>query len=88
MNDKEFQEFVVQHLSKLTEGQEKLRQDIAKIEYEHGDKLGALLDGYKLLHEKLDDHTERLERIESKIETHDIQIQVLDKTKSNRRKAK
>lgn len=37
---------------------------------------------------KIDDHTERLERIEEKIESHDIQIEVLDRTKTNKRKAK
>lgn len=33
-------------------------------------------------------HTEQLERIEAKIETHDIQISVLDRTKSNKRRAR
>ncbi len=37
---------------------------------------------------KIDGHTERLERIEDKIESHDIQIEVLDRTKSNKRKVK
>lgn len=106
MNDKDFQEFVVQQLVKLNDGQDKLSRDVARIEQAHGEKLSALFDGYKAITEKLDehtqilnnhtatlaghttilaDHTERLQRIENKIETHDIQIQVLDKTKSNKR---
>ena len=37
---------------------------------------------------KLDDHTNRLERIEEKVTTHEIQIKVMDATKSNKRKVK
>ncbi|MDD3308292.1 MAG: hypothetical protein PHO29_14510 [Acetobacterium sp.] len=37
---------------------------------------------------KIDDHTDRLERIEDKVTTHEIQIKVMDATKSNKRKAK
>lgn len=37
---------------------------------------------------KIDDHGRYLERIEEKLESHDIQIHVLDKTKSNKRKVK
>lgn len=79
----------------LEKGQQSLQQEVEKIrlsqvrmEFEHGEKLSALFDGYKLLSEKLDDHTNRLQRIEEKITTHDIQIKVLDKTKSNKRKVK
>jgi hypothetical protein len=36
----------------------------------------------------LDEHTIILDRIEDKISSHDIQIHVLDKTKSNKRKLK
>ena len=64
------------------------KTDIARIENDHGSKLEALFDGYQSIRETLEDHTKRLQRIEEKIETHDIQIQVLDKTKSNKRKIK
>ncbi len=75
MNDNEFKEFVVKHLIQLTEGQEKLSKDLARIGVTHGEKLSALFDGYELLKETLDDHTARLERIEAKVENHDIIIQ-------------
>jgi len=89
-------------LKALTEGQRSLENGqkhltdrltrvetvVTRIENDHGTKLGALLDGYHHNAEVLSDHTERLDRIESKITTHDIQISILDKTKSNKRKAK
>jgi predicted nucleic acid-binding Zn-ribbon protein len=34
------------------------------------------------------DHTEQLDRIESKVAGHDIKIEVLDRTKANKRKVK
>lgn len=88
MTDKEFQKFVIEHLVKLNEGQEKLNQAIAKIEIEHGEKLSALFDGYQSITETLADHSARLQRIEDKLETHEVQIKVLDSTKSNKRKVK
>lgn len=59
-----------------------------RLENEAFNKISALLDGYHQNAEKLADHTERLDRIESKITNHDIKIHILDKTKSNKRKAK
>jgi hypothetical protein len=95
MDNVKFQELVLQQLQILIEGQEQLTERLAKvenvvirIENDHGTKLGALLDGYHHNAETLDGHTERLDRIESKITTHDIQISILDKTKSNKRKVK
>ncbi|NLU49254.1 MAG: hypothetical protein GXX09_02415 [Syntrophomonadaceae bacterium] len=88
MTDKEFQKFVIDHLVKMSEELDKLRQNVARIEIEHGEKLSALFDGYKGMVEKLDDHTQRLQRIEDKLETHEIQIKVLDATKANKRKVK
>ena len=88
MTDREFQEFVVSRLALLTEGQEKLSKDIARIEYDHGEKLAALFEGYQSIKETLADHTDRLQRIEDKLETHEIQINVLDSTKANKRKVK
>jgi uncharacterized phage infection (PIP) family protein YhgE len=79
----------------LADGQRQLIERLTRvenvvrhIENDHGTKLGILLDGYHHNAEVLANHTERLDRIESKITTHDIQISILDKTKSNKRKAK
>lgn len=65
-----------------------IRQSQARMEHQHGEKLAALFDGYQLLSRTLADHTVRLERIEAKVTDHDIKIEILDKNKANRRKAK
>lgn len=88
MKDEEFQKFVVEHLVKLTEGLDELRQSVARIEVEQGQQLSALFDGYQLIRDRLADHTERLQRIEDKLGAHEIQIKVLDATKANKRKTK
>lgn len=99
MTDREFQEFVVNQLITLTEGQQAIINRVdhlenkidrleLRLENEAFDKIKALLDGYQQHTEIMADHTNRLERIETKLETHDIQIHVLDKTKSNKRKVK
>ena len=72
----------------LTDRLTRVETVVARIENDHGAKLGALLDGYYQNTKILADHTERLDRIEEKITTHDIKISILDKTKSNKRKAK
>ena len=72
----------------LEKNQHDLQVAAARIEIEHGNKLAALLDGYHHNAESLERVEIRLERVEAKIESHDIQISVLDRTKTNRRKAK
>lgn len=141
MTDKEFQEFMIKHLSTLTEGQaslgnrmdnmvtrmDKLDSQMSKLDTRMDSldsqmgKLELRLENeafspIRILSENVldltnrqsateenmkflvtsmdhvvtivDDHTQHLERIEAKLETHDIQIHVLDKTKSNKRKVK
>lgn len=88
MTDKEFQEFVVKHLADLSSHVKGLHQSQVKMELEHGEKLSAHFDGYHSITETLADHTARLQRIEDKLETHEIQIKVLDSTKANKRKVK
>ncbi len=88
MTDREFQEFMIKHITELSSDVKELRQSQARMEFQQGEKLAALFDGYQSIKENLVDHTERMQRIEDKLETHDIKIQVLDKTKSNKRKIK
>ena len=59
-----------------------------RMENEVIDKVQALFDLQAIQTDVNERVLAALERIESKIETHDIQIQVLDKTKSNKRKMK
>lgn len=88
MTDKDFQEFMIKHMTSLSDNVKELRQSLARLEFEHGEKLSALFDGQEAIKDTLADHTERLLRIEDKVERHDIQIRVLDETKSNKRKSK
>lgn len=88
VTDREFQKFMIEKMTELSENVNSLQQDITRIEINHGEKLSALFDGYEAIKETLDDHTQRLERIETKLETHEIQIKVLDSTKANKRTAK
>jgi len=61
------------------------KTDIVRIENEHGQKLDALLDGYKQLHEKQEEHDKRFDRIETKLDnlsirvnSHDSKLEVLE----------
>lgn len=71
MTEQEFQKFVVEYLVKLCEGQEKIQQDIARIEIEHGEKLAALFDSYKSIKEIL---AGPYGQATTYLETHEIQI--------------
>ncbi|HHT02494.1 MAG TPA: hypothetical protein GXZ96_07405 [Firmicutes bacterium] len=53
-----------EELQKLATDIQKLREQVARIENTHGEKLGALFDGYKLVSEKLD-------RIEQEVSKHE-----------------
>ena len=134
MTDKEFQKFMIDHMTKLADDVTDIRQNMVRMEFQLTEKVNILFDGQKSINKKLDehtailnkhsaildehtailnkhsaildehtailnkhsaildehteilaDHTEHLQRIEDKVEKHDIQIQVLDKTKSNKR---
>ncbi|MEN6414336.1 MAG: hypothetical protein ABFC84_16485 [Veillonellales bacterium] len=94
MTNEEFQALVLNELKSIRnemstkEELREVKQSLARIENNHGTSLTALLDGYHQNAEILDRHTEQLNRIETKVGMHDIQISVLDKTKSNKRRAK
>ena len=88
MTDKEFQKFMIDHITKLSDDFTDFRQNVARMEFELSEKINILFDGQEAIKDILADHTERLQRIENKTEKHDIQIRVLDETKSNKRKVK
>lgn len=87
MTDPEFQKFIIKHLTELSAEVKQIRQTQVKMELENSEKFSALFDGYESIKGTLTDHTDRLQRIEDKLETHEIQIKVLDSTKANKRKA-
>lgn len=47
-----------QELSELKNEVSSIKSIVVRIENDHGQKIGALLDGYKLLSERLDRHEE------------------------------
>jgi predicted nucleic acid-binding Zn-ribbon protein len=51
-------------------------------------QVAGLSGGFKSIQKVQSEHTEQLERIENKVAGHDIKIEVLDRTKSNKRKIK
>jgi peptidoglycan hydrolase CwlO-like protein len=59
----------------------KIENQVTKIEVDHGNKLDALLDGYKQTYEKLEEHDKRFNEIEQKIESQDVEIKVLKRVK-------
>ena len=59
-----------------------------RMENEVIEKIHGLYEDRKVQHEVNSRVLAALERIESKITTHDVQIHILDKTKANKRKAK
>ncbi len=92
MTDRELLELIAAQVNSLTKDVDEMKDTMAtkqelaevkaiviKSENDHGQKLGALLDGYKQNSEILEDHTLRLERIEEKVTEHNIKIHVLEK---------
>jgi predicted RNase H-like nuclease (RuvC/YqgF family) len=55
-----------------------LKNDVLRIENEHGSKLEALLDGYKQTYEKFDAIEDKLDTLSEKVDRHDIKIQVIE----------
>jgi hypothetical protein len=79
VTDKDFQQFMVEHMTKLSDDIVELRQNVARMEFQLTEKINILFDGQKVMNEKLDEHsailnehTQRLQRIEDKVEHHDI----------------
>lgn len=54
------------------------KTDIIRIENEHGQKLDALFDGYKQLHEKQEEHDKRFDRIEAKLDNLSLKVSSQD----------
>jgi rubrerythrin len=55
----------------------KLSRDVARMEHGHGQKLEALLDGYKHLAEKQQEHDRCFDRLEKNLERQDVEIRVI-----------
>jgi len=75
----EFTDFRKEVNTKLDNKSDK--SDIARLEYEHGEKLESVLDGYKQVYEKQKEHDKRFDTLEQKIDKHDIEISVIKRDK-------
>lgn len=56
------------------------KSDIARLEIDHGRKLQAALDGYHQVYEKLQEHDQRFDDIENKLQKQDVEIRVIKGT--------
>ena len=88
-------------LGKLEAGQARLQSDVSamqsdvsfvkktamKLEQDHGTKLRAISEELDIINGKLDDHTDRLEKMWREVSRHDLRIGVHD-TEIKRLKAK
>lgn len=55
-----------------------LKNDVLRIEQDHGKKLDGLFDGYKRTYEKLEVIEDKVDTLSDKIDKHDIKIQVIE----------
>lgn len=58
-------------IDNLENGVNDINKTVLKIEQNHGEQLFAFFDGHGSITQTLADHTDRLQRIEEKSETHD-----------------
>ena len=63
----------------------KIEDELTRIEYDHGDKLRILVDGFNFLNEKIDrkylEQKEKYEKHDDKIINYGARIQMLEKRK-------
>ena len=72
----EFAEFRKEINDKLDQKADK--NDIARIEHEHGSKLEAAFDGYRQACENLEIIERKVDILNDKVGRHDIKIQVME----------
>ena len=68
-------------LDEIPEIKQELRNisgSVARIEIEHGEKLVALFDAFKVNTEKIEEQNERIKKCENMLEKHDNQIYILN----------
>lgn len=69
----EFSEFRKETNVKL----DALSNNMLRIEQEHGKKINASLDGYHQVYEKLQEHDQRFDDLENKLQKQDVEIRVI-----------
>ena len=74
-------------LEEIPEMKQELRSisgSVARIEVEHGEKLAALFDAFKVNTEKIEEQNKRITRCEDMLEKHDHQIYILNSKLQNK----
>ena len=56
---------------------------VARIEVEHGEKLVALFDAFKVNSEKIEEHDKKINKCENRLTSHDDQLYVLNSKVGN-----
>ena len=72
---------IKEQLKDIPEIKQELRNisgSVARIEIEHGEKLVALFDAFKVNTEKIEEQNERIKKCENMLEKHDNQIYILN----------
>ncbi|MCL6557698.1 MAG: hypothetical protein K6U74_02630 [Firmicutes bacterium] len=92
MTNEEFQNLVIQQFNKINERIDSLERGQLRLETRIENEVIEKIRGLYDFRETQNDVNNRvltaLERIEAKMESHDIQIHILGKTKANKRKSK
>ena len=74
-------------LKEIPEIKQELRNisgSVARIEVEHGEKLVALFDAFKVNTEKIEEQDKRITKCENMLEKHDHQIYILNSKLQNK----
>lgn len=66
------------HFNKSDSRLDSLERSIAKIEFEHGEKLAFLCDNAKINNEKHEEFEKELKSIQTQLMDHELRIQVLE----------
>lgn len=75
--DNRFEE-IDNHFNKSDSRLDSLERSIAKIEFEHGEKLAFLCDNAKINNEKHEEFEKELKSIQTQLMDHELRIQVLE----------
>ena len=75
----EFQQQLQKEIAEVKQDVRNISMTVAKIEVEHGKKLEALFDAFTMNREKIEEHENRINNCERKIEKQEDKIYYLEK---------
>lgn len=74
----QFKKETNEHFNKSDSRLDSLERTVAKIEFEHGEKLAFLCDNAKINNEKHEEFEKELKSIQTQLMDHELRIQVLE----------